>query len=45
LGIAAQRKTFIINPEGRIAHVFQKVNVNRHGEDVLKILKKLNSSV
>ena len=44
LPIVAKRKTFIISPEGRIAHIFQKVNVKSHGEDVLEMLKKLKSS-
>ena len=43
-GTAAQRKTFIIDPDGKIAHVFDKVNVSKHGEEVKAVLKKLQSS-
>ena len=40
-GIFAQRKTFIINPEGRIAYVFDRVRVSDHGTEVLTKLKEL----
>ncbi len=39
LGIS--RTTFIIDPEGRIAHVWPKVKVPGHGDDVKKVLKEL----
>ncbi|MCS7245199.1 MAG: peroxiredoxin [candidate division WOR-3 bacterium] len=37
----AKRKTFIINPEGKIVHVFDKVNTSKHGLEVEEVLKKL----
>ena len=37
LGI--NRTTFIINPEGVITRVFDKVNVEKHGEEVLAAIK------
>jgi peroxiredoxin Q/BCP len=40
-GTRAQRKTFIIDPEGRIAHIFKKVNVRKHDKEVKEILSKL----
>ena len=40
----AQRKTFIIDPDGNIAHIFDKVDVSKHGEEVKAVLKKLQSS-
>lgn len=36
----AQRVTFIINPQGQIAHVITDVNVIAHGEQVLALLKQ-----
>lgn len=38
-GLVSQRKTFIISPDGKIAHVFEKVDVGRHNEEVLAVLK------
>jgi len=37
------RTTFIINPKGFIAYVFPKVKVEGHVEEVIGILKKLQS--
>jgi peroxiredoxin Q/BCP len=39
IGLGIHRVTFLINPEGRIAHVWPKVKTLGHAEDVLKILK------
>lgn len=36
MGIA--RTTFLIDPEGRIAHIFAKVDPSGHGEEVAKAL-------
>jgi len=41
LGLAAKRKTFLIDPEGKIASVWQKVKVEGHADDVLATLKTL----
>jgi len=38
-----ERSTFIINPEGVIAHTWRKVRVKGHVEDVLQTLKQLQS--
>jgi len=35
------RTTFLIDPRGQIAHLWEKVNVKGHGEDVLSTLKEL----
>jgi len=43
-GTRAQRKTFIIDPEGRITHIFNKVNVRKHDEEVKKVLKELQNN-
>jgi peroxiredoxin Q/BCP len=37
MGIA--RTTFVIGPDGKIAHVFEKVKPERHAEEVLAFLK------
>jgi len=42
-GLMAQRKTFIINPEGKIAHIFDKVNTGAHDEEVAAVLKDLQA--
>jgi peroxiredoxin Q/BCP len=34
-----ERTTFIIGPDGRIAHVFPKVKAEGHAEEVLEYLK------
>jgi peroxiredoxin Q/BCP len=34
-----ERTTFIIGPEGKIAHVFHKVKAEGHAEEVLGVLK------
>jgi peroxiredoxin Q/BCP len=31
-----QRTTFLIDEKGKIAHIFDKVNVSEHAEEVLK---------
>jgi len=42
LGIV--RSTFIINPDGKIAHVWPKVKVKGHDEDVKSTLKQLQGA-
>ncbi len=41
LGVTAKRKTFLIGPDGTIAHVWPKVKVEGHAEDVLSVIRKL----
>lgn len=41
VGQMAQRKTFLINPEGKIAFIFDKVNAGNHDQEVAETLKKL----
>jgi peroxiredoxin Q/BCP len=38
------RNTFIINPQGKVAKVFEKVNVKVHSEEVLAALAALQKS-
>ena len=40
-GLLAKRVTFIINKDGRITHIFPRVDVKRHSEEVLKALEEL----
>lgn len=40
-GLVASRKTFIINPAGKIAYIFDKVSTATHNQEVLEVLKKL----
>ena len=35
------RTTFLIDPEGRIAHVFEKVKPSKHSAEVLEVLESL----
>ena len=37
-GLATRRVTFIIGKDGRITHIFPKVDVKQHSEEVLKAL-------
>ncbi|MGN7401987.1 peroxiredoxin [Cytobacillus praedii] len=38
-----ERTTYIINPEGRIAYVFEDVEVDGHVEQIMSVLKNENS--
>jgi peroxiredoxin len=38
------RSTFIINPEGRLATVFDKVRVQEHSQAVLSALNELKTA-
>ena len=40
-GFLTKRVTFIINKSGKITHIFPKVDVRRHSEEVLKALEEL----
>ncbi len=40
-GLVARRRTFIIDPQGRIAHVFDRVDVNNHAAEVAQVLQRL----
>jgi peroxiredoxin Q/BCP len=43
-GFLAKRVTFIIDKNGKIAHIFPKVDVGRHSEEVLKALEELDKT-
>jgi peroxiredoxin Q/BCP len=40
-GFLAKRVTFVINKDGKITHIFPKVDVKHHSEEVLKALEEL----
>lgn len=42
MGVA--RTTFIIDPEGKVARVFEKVDPTGHGEDVAAAVKELRAA-
>ncbi len=44
-GMTAQRKTFIIDPQGNIAYVFDKVDAGKHDQEVMKALEELRKSL
>jgi len=44
LGITAKRKTFLVNPDGRIAHIWPKVKVDGHADDVIATIIRLKEN-
>jgi thioredoxin-dependent peroxiredoxin len=36
-----ERATFVINPDGIITHIWRKVKVAGHGDDVLRVVQKV----
>lgn len=44
LGVTAARSTFLIDPQGNIAHTWPKVKVEGHAEAVLAALKRLSET-
>jgi len=45
LGLYAKRKTFIIDPDGKIAYIFQKVDTENHAEEVIAVIEKLGENL
>jgi peroxiredoxin Q/BCP len=41
LGVAATRSTFLVDPNGVIAHVWPKVKVEGHADDVVATIHRL----
>lgn len=39
----AERVTFVVAPDGLIAHVDEKIDVSKHGSDLVGILQKLQA--
>ncbi len=44
LGLSAKRKTFLIDPDGKIAHVWPKVKVEGHADDVVATIRSLSEA-
>jgi peroxiredoxin Q/BCP len=44
LGVTAKRSTFLIGPDGRVAHVWPKVKVEGHAEDVVSRIRSLQTA-
>ena len=44
LGVTATRTTFLIDPQGRVAHVWPKVSIEGHAEDVVRTIRELSSA-
>ena len=42
LGVTAIRSTFLIGPDGKIAHVWPKVKVEGHADDVVGVIRSLS---
>jgi len=38
----ARRVTFIIDKDGIVRHIIDRVNVDTHAQDVISVLKQLN---
>ncbi len=38
---SAERKTFVIDPQGKIVYIFDKVDVRNHGKEIEQILNKI----
>jgi peroxiredoxin Q/BCP len=43
-GFLAKRFTFLINKEGKITHIFPKVDVKQHNEEVLRALEDMKKT-
>ena len=42
LGMTAKRTTFLVDPDGRIAHIWPKVKVEGHADDVVQTIARLS---
>jgi thioredoxin-dependent peroxiredoxin len=42
LGIVAKRSTFLVGPDGLIAHVWPRVSVEGHADDVARTIERLS---
>lgn len=44
LGVTAKRKTFLVDPEGRIAHLWPSVKLEGHADDVVAVLRRKSAA-
>lgn len=43
LGVAAKRMTFLVGPDGTIAHIWPKVKLDGHADDVVATIRRLQA--
>ena len=41
VGLTAKRRTFVVGPDGKVAHVWPAVKVEGHADDVLAVVEEL----
>lgn len=44
LGVTATRSTFLVAPDGKVAHVWPKVKVEGHADDVVATIRELSAT-
>ena len=44
LGMTAERSTFLIDPDGRVARIWRKVKVDGHADDVVAEIERRHSA-
>lgn len=44
MGLYTERRTFIIDPNGRIAHIFEKVDTRTHDKEVMEAVTRLKAA-
>lgn len=42
LGLYPKRITYIIDPDGKIAYIFKKIDTKNHSEEVIAVIQKLD---
>ncbi len=42
LGLYPKRITYIIDPDGKIAYIFKKIDTKNHSEEVIAVIEKLD---
>ena len=45
LGLYPKRITYIIDPSGKIAYIFKKVDTENHSEEVIAVIEKLDDKL
>jgi peroxiredoxin Q/BCP len=43
LGVTAKRRTFLVDPKGRVAFVWPAVKVEGHADEVVRKVRELSS--
>ena len=42
LGLVAKRRTYLVGPDGRIAHIWPDVQIGGHADDVVATIRSLS---